>query len=352
MFNNGFKKNFKENFPKDKNIFHNNNSLDNKAKIENVNIISQRKIKLRPINLRNFDINKEDNKNQLLGIKNNNILINNINNPNNVILRNNNSLLFSLNLKKKFLTNSNTNNLNNDYKTKFSSIDNPISPNDSKKNNFFKKNFLKKNRVMSNINLNKNNLSSDNLSFSNSLNENENKIKKKIFSSKSKSVKNIFISNINIRSDSKSGKERKSNIKKYKKKWELPKVINFDKITGRYKENKNPIKHHDYERMYDYSPNYDFISFNDKKAYVKLGKDNKNNFKKYKINITRKYLYNHRNIINNSGDFYNILRLIKEEKEKKDKIKAKLERNFSILEEYNYFIQNRKYFTINIENRK
>lgn len=342
------------------------NSFNNKNTISNVNMT--KRIKLKPINLiNNYQFDKKDNNNKLDKQNNNNSIKNkNIKNKrlNKIILRNNNSLLYNINknksnknnFEKNYLTNINTNNYNIDNKNKFySSLNNQILSNKNKLNNFSNNaKFLRNSRAKSNISINKNKLSSDNLSLSNeSKNEKEknnikiNKIKKKILSSKAKSSHNIFISNLNIRDDLNSGKERKINEKKYRKKWDLPKVINFDKITGRYKENKNPIKHHVCERAYDYSPNYELILFNDKKAYVKMGKDNKNKFKNYKINITRKYLCNHINIINNSGNFYNILKILKEEKEKKDKQKEKLEKKFNILEVYNYLFKNNQYFMIN-----
>ena len=311
-------------------------NINNENTFSKVNMISPKRIKLKPIYLvNNNQLDKKDNNNQLdIQIKNKNIKNKKLNK---IFLRNNNSSLYSINknksnknnYEKNSLTNINTNNYIIEHKNRiYSSINNQILSNKNKLNNLLNnKKFLRYNRANSNISLNINKLSSDNLSFSNEKNEKEknsikiNKIKKKILSSKPKSSHNIFISSLNIRSDLNSGKKRKINKQEYTKKWDLPKVINFDKIKGRYKENKNPIKHKVYERAYDYSPNYELISFNDKKAYVKMGKDNKNKFKNYKINITRKYLCN-LNIINNSGDFYNILKILKEEKEKKEKKKS------------------------------
>ena len=345
----------------------NNINIGNKNKKYNLNKQISRKIRLKPINLIHFKkFNKKgDENNKEINYESYTNIEDIINNDNNRSIKNNSNK----EEEKKSNDNSiNQNHLTNIRRINKNNIDlifnNLPKLSSNKKSNFlYLRNLQSIRSAKTNIDKNINYLSSEKISFPNEsnqknkeINPNENKIfnsRKKIFSSKSQSSQDIFISNLNLKGErKKSARSPKSSDNNYNKRWNLPKVISFDKISGRYKKNKNPIKHEPYKRMYNYSPNYDLISFNDKKAYVKLGKDNKNNFKKYKINITRKYLCNHRNIINNSGDFYNILRLIKEEKEKKDKIKAKLERNFSILEEYNYFIQNRKYFTINIENRK
>ena len=347
----GLNKNVK--FPK-------NNILDYKSKKNNLNPITPRRMKIRPIHLNNINQNnKIDDNNKKENENISNIIINKerINNANKqlnkIFFRNNSSIPH-----KPLLKNSKT----IDYQN--INIKNPIITNKLQKPNIlYNKRIPNINRAKSNMNSNKKNFSSDNLSLSNSkkniniTNENETIDKdiinknKKILSSKSKSSQSIFISNLDLRSARNSGKSRSPKNRKYRKKWNLPKIIRFDKITGRYKENKNPIKFQAFERMYDYSPNYELLSFNDKKAYVRLGVEKKMQFKNYKINITRKYLCNHRNIINNSGDFYNILKIIKEEKEKRDKIKSKLEKKFNIVQEYNYYKKN-KYFTIDQEKEK
>jgi hypothetical protein len=183
------------------------------------------------------------------------------------------------------------------------------------------------------------------------INQNNEGSRKNLFDSKShsKSSENIFISNINLNSDRRSGRQRKLSGKIYNKKWNLPKVISFDKISGRNKENKNPIKHHYCERIFEYSPNYNVILSNEQKAYINLGNsnDNINKIKNYKSNVTRKYLCNHLNIINNSGDYYNILNVIKKEEEKQKKKKVQnMEKKLNTLEEINYLINKKKMIQI------
>ena len=355
------KRNNKGQLNLNKNVkFPNNDMLEYKSKKTNLNPLTPRRMKARPIlfnninqNNKNDDIKKKENENF------SNLLLNKERKSkankklNKIFLRNNSSMAYG-----QLIKNSKT----IDYQN--INIKNPIITNNLKKSNLlFNKRMPNINRAKSNINSNKKNFSTDNLSVSNdskkkinTVNNNKTidkdlqKLNKKILSSKSKSSQSIFISNLDIRSARNSGKVRSPKNKNYRKKWNLPKIIRFDKITGRYKENKNPIKFQAFERMYDYSPNYELLSFNDKKAYVRLGAEKKMKFKNYKINITRKYLCNHRNIINNSGDFYNILKIIKEEKEKRDKIKTQLEKKFNIEEEYNYYKKN-KYFTIDLEKK-
>ena len=355
------KRNNKGQLNLNKNVkFSNNNMLEYKSKKTNLNPLTPRRMKARPIlfnninqNNKNDDIKKKENENF------SNLLLNKERKSkankklNKIFLRNNSSMAYG-----QLIKNSKT----IDYQN--INIKKPIITNNLKKSNLlFNKRMPNINRAKSNINSNKKNFSTDNLSLSNdskkkintannnkTIDKDLQKLNKKILSSKSKSSQSIFISNLDIRSARNSGKVRSPKNKNYRKKWNLPKIIRFDKITGRYKENKNPIKFQAFERMYDYSPNYELLSFNDKKAYVRLGAEKKMKFKNYKINITRKYLCNHRNIINNSGDFYNILKIIKEEKEKRDKIKTQLEKKFNIEEEYNYYKKN-KYFTIDLEKK-
>ena len=284
--------------PSVNNIFDKNNN-------NTLNIKTHRKIKLRPINLINYYKPK---------IALDNIKIKYENNSNSIINRENVKNHQNKKLKKLFFRNNSSlpyQQLSKGSKTlDVPPVENHLISNRVQKVNLLhKKNYSKINsaKSISNLTTNKKNLSSENLSDFDSIDKNQKK--KKIFSSKSKSSHNIFLSNLDI-SSRPSGKERKkSKVKSYRKKWNLPKIISFDKITGRYKENKNPIKFQAFERMYEYSPNYELLYNNDQKAYVKIGKENKMKFKDYKINITRKYLCNHINIINNSGDFYNILKV-------------------------------------------
>lgn len=346
------------------NIYRINKSYDNSS-----NIISPRRIRLHPINLLNLNkIEKKVYINEIINDNNSNIINNNIK-----IFSNRNKKLNKLQIKHTNIIPNDEKLKINDYNNKqkhniFSYVNNQVSnrvPSNKKKFNLlFSRNYSNISTQKTNINLNKRNFSLDNLSYvndtkenNNSLNDNKNSnnhnnnSSKKVLSSRPKSIssENIFISNVSLNSDRRSGRVRKLTGKIYNKKWNLPKVISFDKITGRYKDNKNPIKHHYFERMYDYNPNYDLILSNDRKAYVNMGNDDKNKFKNYKINMTRKYLCNQKNIINNAGDYYNILNVIKEEKEKKKKMKAKiLEKQFNFLEEFNLLINKNKNNSKNI----
>jgi hypothetical protein len=324
------------------------NNIFDKNNNNTLNIKTHRKIKLKPINLINFYKPKK---------ALDNIKIEYEKNSNSIINGESIKNLQNKKLKKLFFRNNSSlpyQQLSKDAKTlDVQPIENHLISNRIQKVNLLhKKNYSKINsaKSISNLSTNKRNLFSENLSDIDSIDKNQKK--KKIFSSKSKSSHNIFLSNLDI-SSRPSGKERKkSKVKSYRKKWNLPKIISFDKITGRYKENKNPIKFQAFERMYDYSPNYKLLYYNDQKAFVKIGKENKMKFKDYKINITRKYLCNHINIINNSGDFYNILKVIKEEKEKKEKLKSKMNKKFNIIEEYKYYKDRKKFYTIDQEKRK
>ena len=330
--------------------------------MDNKNILNKktpRKIRLKPINLINFykfdrNTNRNTKEINFENYTNFKILEDMIKNNNNKLLNINKDEdnKFNDNLKLNYLTNIRRINKNN---INFIFHNQPkLTKKNRKKTNFlYLRNLQQIKSAKSNTIKRINYLSSDNLFLPNESNqkseEKENILKprKKIFSSKSKSSQDIFISNLNLKKERKSsGRRLKSSEKNYDKKWDLPKVINFDKITGRYKINRNPIKHKPFERMYNYSPNYDLISYNGNKAYVRIGKDDKTEFKNYKINITRKYLCNHLNIINNSGDFYNIFKIIKEQKQKEEKRRVQKEKNINILEQYKYYINQNNFRTI------
>ena len=142
--------------------------------------------------------------------------------------------------------------------------------------------------------------------------------------------KNIFISKLNLKSNR---KEKKIKYDKYKKKWDLPKSFSFEKISGRQKHSKNPIKLQKLERLFEYKPNYDSILCNENKAYVKYNNNFKKDFKTIKINSHRKYICNWSNIMNNPGNNYNIINVLNKQKEIQQK---KIEDNkiIKILEEY------------------
>ena len=339
----------------------------NKSKSNTIDIKKSKRIRLKPINLINFYRPEKKLENIKIEYEQNS---NSINKENSIDFQNKK-------IKKIFFRNNSSlpyQQLSKYTKTpSMHQFNNQLISNKLKKlNSLNNKNSSKINSAKSNpnINIKKKNLSSGDLSFSSDSKQNINNIlkdnenfdinidinkyhkKKKIFSSKSKSSHSIVLSHLEL-SSRHSGKERKKTKQKsYRKKWNLPKIVRFDKITGRYKENKNPIKFKAFERMFDYSPNYELVCFNDKKAYVQMSKEKKTKFKNYKINITRKYLCNSRNLINNSGDFYNILKVIREEKEKKEKLKSKMKKRFNIIEEYKYYKNKRQFYTIDPEKSK
>ena len=154
--------------------------------------------------------------------------------------------------------------------------------------------------------------------------------------------KEIFIWRLNIKPIKSNKKCKKIKLKNidYIKKWDLPKSFSFNKSPGRQKEMKNTIKLQCLERMYEYNPKYNSVECNDKKAYLKYNPDLKKDFKSYKKNITRKFIYNHIGIMNNPGYNYNIINILNERKLVKQKIleKRKLHK---ILEEFIYFNKNK-----------
>ena len=150
----------------------------------------------------------------------------------------------------------------------------------------------------------------------------------------------IFISKLNIKSISDTKRYKSFKYNGYVKKWDLPKSFSFDKITGREKEIKNPIKLHHLERLYEYTPKYDSILSNNNKSIVKYNHDIKNDFRQYKINSTRKYLHNRLNIMNNPSNNYNIINILNEQKIKEQQ-KLEKKRLNKILEEFvNYHKSN------------
>ena len=376
----------------DKGIYLFNNERINKV------LKTQRKIRLKPINLNEYNINeKEENQNDnntkdIKLIINKELISDRSKKSNNRLLKKNISNLYDKILsdcKSNINDNKQQDNITSEKgintkrverkKSHYFKINknNIIShkikkPNFSGRNNIKSNNIYSSNTNISNFNdINKRNkkLSLEGFPFLNdyqkknnsTVNEKEsnkiinstnngsnNGLQEKITSKNNKSKFNIFISNLVLKQ--KSSQERKSSGKIYNKKWDLPKVISFKKIRGRYKENKNLLKYCFLERIKDYSPNYGLVLCNSQKAFVQYGKDNKKEFKNYKVNMIRKAICNQK-ILNNSGSNYNIINLIKEEEEKKKKRKnKKLEQLFNIEEQFNYFIKKNKCFSNNSMN--
>jgi hypothetical protein len=152
--------------------------------------------------------------------------------------------------------------------------------------------------------------------------------------------KEIFISKLNIKPIYFDKKSKNVNINHvdYTKKWNLPKSFSFDKLTGRQKEIKNPIKLHYVERLIEYTPKYDSVLCNENKAYIEYNPNLNKDFTHYKKNITRKFIHNHLNIVNNPGNNYNIINLLNEKKQEEQKILDKKKLN-KIVAEFIYFNQ-------------
>ena len=162
-----------------------------------------------------------------------------------------------------------------------------------------------------------------------------------LYQKKKQKEKEIFISKLNIKSpdDNQICKKIKLNNIDYMKKWDLSKSFSFDKLTGRKRETKNSIKIRFLERLIEYKPKYDFVLSNGNKAYINypdLNKDFHHN-KKY---ITKKFICNNANIMNNPGNNYNILNLLNEKKLEEQKIFDKKKVN-KILEEFICFNKKR-----------
>lgn len=182
----------------------------------------------------------------------------------------------------------------------------------------------------------------NNTNIHNSFKNNETKLLPLSLKEKNVDIQALFISKLNMKSISETKRSKRFKKIKYVKKWDLPKSFSFNKIAGRQKEIKNPLKLKYMERFFEYTPNYDSILCNNNKAYVKYNPDLKKNFKYYKINNTRKYVFNRLNIMNNPGNNYNIINLILNEQ--KEKEQRKYEKKFldKILDEFIHYHKKNK----------
>ena len=182
----------------------------------------------------------------------------------------------------------------------------------------------------------------NNTNIHNSFKNNETKLLPLSLKEKNVDIQALFISKLNMKSISETKRSKRFKKIKYVKKWDLPKSFSFNKIAGRQKEIKNPLKLKYMERFFEYTPNYDSILCNNNKAYVKYNPDLKKNFKYYKINNTRKYVFNRLNIMNNPGNNYNIINLILNEQ--KEKEQRKYEKKFldKILNEFIHYHKKNK----------
>ena len=168
-------------------------------------------------------------------------------------------------------------------------------------------------KIKSNINLN---LTKKNKSQSFN---NINLIKNKNNISKINSGKNEYINNLHLNISPFKKKIKLYDEKKYKKKWNSPKAITFEKVKVIKKTKINKI-----DIVKNYCPNYSCIFSDISKSFVRYDKNNEKDFKNIKSGITRKAICNYKKLDNSSNN-YNIINAIIEEKRKKkeERIKKK-----------------------------
>ena len=148
---------------------------------------------------------------------------------------------------------------------------------------------------------------------------------------KEMALRNLYLNNSPFKKQIKKYEDRH-----YLKKWDLPKAMTFDKISGRVpKKTKSVIKFDKIEGTRSYFPNYKSIFYDLSKNYVRYGKDKKAYFQNIKSGVTRKTICNSQKLSNNSGSNYSVINTIKEEKRKKKEEKIKRMKNmFGQLYEY------------------
>ena len=286
-----------------------NGETEKMIKLKNIerinNIAINRKLE-NLLDLRKYKLKYENNKRDII-YRNNNIF--NINNSNNK----NEKMIF---MKKFIRPIKLTSRL-----TKRRKFD-IINKNDDITNNDL--NFPKTPSRNNNSNRCSNNSLSTYLSFKKKLEE------KNLSNDKNNSINNLKEKNpyskyIINKENNKEKNINKNSIISYEKKWNSPKSFNFNKILGRDEKKEGSFKFKRFEEFRFYNPNYESIYPNSKKNIVLYDKSSKINFNKYKIISTRKTIYNYINKNYSFDDNYNIMNIIKLEKEKKknkiDKLK-------------------------------
>ena len=196
--------------------------------------------------------------------------------------------------------------------------------------------FLKNN----NINIDQSDLSPATLSFSSRESNKERnivncKLKKKkffrnAFNISSSDKKNFDTSYINNLSQSRIINEskislQKSNRNEYIKKWDLPKIIKFDKIIGREKE--KPKAPHKFKKVEVakrfYSPKFDYIYSSNSFSPVNYTPHYVKDFNKVKSNLTRKTICNFEKMRNSSSKGLYLFDVINDEKKRKEQLHLK-----------------------------
>ena len=168
----------------------------------------------------------------------------------------------------------------------------------------------------------------ENEAFSDNKKKKKRRIDFNIFNIFGTNKKNCETSSINNLSksriiDNQNLSTQNKNRIEYIKKWNLPKIIKFDKISGREKAKpKNPHKFKSLElARQNYSPNFNYI-YPYSYRYVNFSPNNKN-FHSTKLSLTRKIMYNFEMMRNSSSENLYILDAINDEKKKKKELKLK-----------------------------
>ena len=241
--------------------------------------------------------------NRIINLSNNDINTN-MSNNNNIALSDRNQIrLFNKKLKKKKLLLSNSSKNFIEINDKDSSINN--------NNNILDGNEISNENITSINNINKKQFNSIIASYN-----------QKILRRNNSSFLIGNNENINII------KKCPMQLSKYKKKWNLPKSIIFDKIAGRY-DNKSKKKFLEIQGITNYFPNYNSIFIDNKKSYVNYGKNKDKILKNLKIDTTRKLISNLHNLLNSSINSYKVMDIIEIDKKKKKEEKInKLKEKF------------------------
>jgi len=258
--------------------------------------------------------------NRIINITNKNNNTSRVNNDNILLSARNQIRLFNIKLKKKkisFLSNSTKKFL--DINDKTSSI--------NKSNDIHKEN---DNKINNNID---EHIFNSNISLCDP---------KNIKRSKSSFIIRNNKDNKDINQNNYICNRKKSPIQlvNYKKKWDLPKSIIFDKIVGRYDNNNKKGKVIEISGIKNYFPNYNSIFIDNKKSFVHYGKNKEMMLKNLKIETTRKLISNLHNLMNSPTNSYKVMDIIARDKQKKKEEKInKLKKKFGQYYEIAYKIK-------------
>ena len=118
---------------------------------------------------------------------------------------------------------------------------------------------------------------------------------------------------------------KKTNNNEYIKKWNLPKVVKFNLLTGRDGESIKKSYKFKYldEAQQIYYPNYNYIYGNNSYNVVNFSPHNKNDFNKEKFNIARKAICNYATMRNSSSETSFFLNAVNNERKKRRELRIK-----------------------------